>query len=53
MASDVEDGVCFHCLQPIPHGVELSVAFQGTTKRCVVLAAAAAETIIEHGLTAY
>ncbi|OIN02143.1 ATPase [Idiomarina sp. MD25a] len=54
MASEVEDGICFHCLQPIPHGIELSVAFQGEDKAvCCAGCQAVAETIIEHGLTAY
>ncbi|AVJ55947.1 copper-translocating P-type ATPase [Idiomarina sp. OT37-5b] len=45
---------CFHCLQPIPKGVDLTVTFDGTPQPvCCAGCQAVAETIIEHGLSAY
>jgi len=45
---------CFHCLQPIPKGVDLTVTFDGAPQPvCCAGCQAVAETIIEHGLSAY
>lgn len=45
---------CFHCLQPIPKGVDLTVTFDGPPQPvCCAGCQAVAETIIEHGLSAY
>ena len=45
---------CFHCLQPIPRGVELTVDYEQQPRRvCCAGCQAVAETIIEHGLSAY
>lgn len=45
---------CFHCLQPIPKGVELTVEFEQQPQQvCCAGCQAVAETIIEHGLSAY
>ena len=45
---------CFHCLQPVPRGVNLSVEYKGSEKPvCCAGCQAVAETIIEHRLHAY
>lgn len=45
---------CFHCLQPVPRGVNLSVEYKGSEKTvCCAGCQAVAETIIEHRLHAY
>ncbi|RUO77583.1 heavy metal translocating P-type ATPase [Idiomarina seosinensis] len=45
---------CFHCLQPIPKGVDLTVTYQQQQQPvCCAGCQAVAETIIEHGLSAF
>ncbi|MCK7458581.1 heavy metal translocating P-type ATPase [Idiomarina aminovorans] len=45
---------CFHCLQPVPKGVDLSVEFKGSEKPvCCAGCQAVAQTIIQHQLHAY
>lgn len=45
---------CFHCLQPIPKGVELVISYKGAEKPvCCAGCQAVAETIIEHKLHSY
>ncbi|RUO81322.1 copper-translocating P-type ATPase [Idiomarina tyrosinivorans] len=49
MGSDAER--CFHCRQPIPHNVQLSVAYHGEDKPvCCYGCQAVAETIIGSGM---
>ncbi|WP_404399203.1 heavy metal translocating P-type ATPase metal-binding domain-containing protein [Idiomarina seosinensis] len=54
MSSMANQQQCFHCLQPIPRGVTLSVCYQDEQQAvCCAGCQAVAETIIEHGLSAY
>lgn len=54
MSDSVPQGQCFHCLQPIPKGVDLQVTYQNQTQAvCCAGCQAVAETIIDHGLSAY
>lgn len=51
---ELPNNACFHCLQPIPRGVDLSVDYQQQPRAvCCAGCQAVAETIIEHGLSAY
>lgn len=54
MTQDIPQGRCFHCLQPIPKGVELTITFEQQQQPvCCAGCQAVAETIIDHGLSAY
>ncbi|RXS44433.1 cadmium-translocating P-type ATPase [Idiomarina sp. 29L] len=45
---------CFHCLQPVPRGVDLTVRYRGEEKAvCCAGCEAVANTIIQHNLDAY
>ena len=45
---------CFHCLQPVPKGVNLAVEYKGSEKPvCCAGCQAVAQTIIQHNLHAY
>lgn len=45
---------CFHCLQPVPKGVDLLIKYKGSEKPvCCAGCQAVAQTIIEHNLHAY
>ena len=45
---------CFHCLQPVPKGVDLTVSYQGEEHDvCCAGCQAVANTIIQHNLDAY
>ena len=45
---------CFHCLQPVPRGINLSIEFKGSEKPvCCAGCQAVAQTIIQHKLHAY
>lgn len=45
---------CFHCLQPVPKGVDLTVSYQGEEHAvCCAGCQAVANTIIQHNLDAY
>ncbi|KPD23933.1 heavy metal translocating P-type ATPase [Idiomarina zobellii] len=45
---------CFHCLQPVPKGVDLTVSYKGEKHAvCCAGCQAVANTIIQHNLDAY
>ncbi|MGM0525439.1 MAG: heavy metal translocating P-type ATPase [Pseudomonadota bacterium] len=54
MTTKTIQATCFHCLQPIPKGVDLTVSYkQQKQPVCCAGCQAVAETIIEHGLSAF
>ncbi|MDV6315100.1 heavy metal translocating P-type ATPase [Idiomarina sp. HP20-50] len=45
---------CFHCLQPVPKGINLTIQYKGSEKPvCCAGCQAVAQTIIDHNLHAY
>lgn len=45
---------CFHCLEPIPKGISLSIEFENETKpMCCLGCQAVAEAIIDQGMSDY